>query len=156
MFNWHGRGMVFRRVHFSRSHWCFITLLRPGTGALRRRLPRLHQVGKTAVRTDRVRVFAKVPDDLHQALLRCRAGQDPRMGSSQQTLPRQFQDRIVRRRRPREKPPFNLALEFFIAAFLRADPQPRQNHVHGQVRDPRRAEQRLRPGQPRRLERPVP
>jgi hypothetical protein len=35
MFNWHGRGMVFRRVYFLRHHRCFITLLRPGTGALR-------------------------------------------------------------------------------------------------------------------------
>ena len=82
--------------------------------------------------------------------------QNARVGSSQQTLPRQFQNRIVLRRRPREKPPLHFALNFFIAAFLRANPQPRQNHVHRQIRHARRAEQRLRFCHPRRFERPVP
>ena len=75
---------------------------------------------------------------------------------SQQPLTRQFQNGIILRRRPREKSPFHFAPDFFIAAFLRANPQPRQNHVHRQIRHARLAQQRLRLFHPRRFERPVP
>ena len=48
------------------------------------------------------------------------------------------------------------ATQFFIFAFNRANPQPRQNHVHRQVRHPRIAQQRRRFFHPRGFERPVP
>jgi hypothetical protein len=81
-----------------------------------------NQFRKPAVRTNSVRVFAKIADDLDQTLLVRRTFQNPWTGSSQQTLPRQFQNGIILRRRPREKPALDFALKFFIAAFLGSNP----------------------------------
>jgi hypothetical protein len=66
---------------------------------------------------DGVRVFAKIADDLHQTLLFRRVFKKCAFGSSKQTLPRQFQNGIVLRRRPREKRRFDFAPDFFVAAF---------------------------------------
>jgi hypothetical protein len=90
---------------------------------------------------DRVRVFAEIPHYLHHALLRRRRPQRAGFPDAQQSPPRQLQNGVVRRRRPREKPAFHFAAKFFVAALPRANPQPRQNHIHRQVRHARRAEQ---------------
>ena len=75
---------------------------------------------------------------------------------SQQTLPRQFQNRIVLGGWPCEITPFHFALELLVFALNGPNPKPGQNHVHRQIRHPRVAQQRLRFSQPRRFERPVP
>ena len=114
------------------------------------------QFRKPAVIANRVRVPAKITDNLHQALLRRCSFQNFRVGSSKQTLSRQFQNRIVLRSRPREKSPFDFAPNFFIAAFDGTNPKPRQNHIDRQIRHARLAQKRLRLFHPRRFERPVP
>jgi len=119
------------------------------------RSPAAHPFRKPAIDTDRVRVFAEVPPDLHQSLLTRRRLQSPVFSGPQQTLPGEFQDGVVLRRRPREKPPFHFVPNFFIAALACANPQPRQNRVHRQVSDARRAQQWLRFCQPRGFERPM-
>ena len=115
-----------------------------------------NQFRETAIIADCVRVFAKIPDDLHQALLHRRRFKNACAGNSKQTLPCKFQDGIVLRRRPRKKSPLHFKANFLVAAFFCPDPQPRQNHIYRQVRHARISQERLRDFQLSRFERPVP
>ena len=74
----------------------------------------------------------------------------------QQTLPGQFQNGVVLRRRPHGLAVFDDPPDFFIPAFGGARPKPRQDHIHRQIRHPRISQQRLRLFQSRRTKRPVP
>ena len=77
-------------------------------------------------------------------------------GSPEQPLPRQFQNRIVLRRRPGKITPLDLALELFIFAFGRA--RPRATAESRSPPDPSRAPRPAAAAafQTRRSKRPVP
>src|SRR5208337_2263021 len=131
----------------------------PSTGLISSsllRAPAAHQFGEPALLAERIRVFAKVAQDLNQALLRRGAPQRAAAPDPQQPLPRQFQKGIVLRWRPRRIPVLDELPDFFAAALGGARPEPREDRVDRQVRHPGVAEQRLRRRQPRRPERPVP
>ena len=107
----------------------------------------------------RIRVFAKIADDLHQTLLRRRAlatrgSFDPVPSKRCRASFKTELSSAAGQRNTAAR--FRWPADFFISAFGRARPQPRQNHIHRQIRHARLAQQRLRLLQPRRSERPVP
>jgi hypothetical protein len=112
--------------------------LRPGADQLR----------KPAVVTKGVGLFAEVPHHLQQALLHGRFARQLVRGGGEQAFACELQHDIVLAGRPGKKAMLDLFLHGKVFTLRGASPEPWQNRIHRQVRQPRRTEERLRGFQP--------
>lgn len=89
-------------------------------------------------------MIAEIANDLNQALLGGGAGHGFLGRAAEQTLPGQPQHRIVFGGRPVEVVLFEEALDLLVFSLDCPNPKPGQDHIDGEIRHPRLAQQRMR------------